>query len=326
MAAGQVVNERELDNRGQPDPPIAKKRRVDDTIVHSRQKVARLGPNVSSSVGIGRDLSSHSPMAAHIVASKSDSNPSLVYSGINKQNPSSRVSMGSIAPPFEQGPKSDPKIPLSKEPKKGSYAEIMARAKANQAKPLAVGTISHKPKGKGARSYKQELKLQKQARRDKRLGIVRDQSGTRPSFAADVTRMAEGNRKGVRPIPTAPIKKPKPQPAYKGTMNPASMTAKAKEKATAQTTRRHNEYAGTDDNLDEEDEVEEDDGYGYDDDESDEMEAGFMDVEEEETAAARVARKEDEEEARLEAQLKREKEERKKKMEALAKKAKPQRY
>ena len=237
----------------------------------------------------------------------------------------SRPSMGSTAPPPLQEPRPDMEAPVKKQPKKGSYAEIMARAKASQAKPVAVGTISHKPKEKGVLTYKQELKLQKQAKRDKRLGIVRNKDGSRPSSADDAPKKGNVSMKGVRPDSTAPIKKPKPQPAYKGTMNPASVTAKAKEKAAAQTARRTNEYAGTDDDLDEEDELE-DDGSGYDDDESDDMEAGFMDVEEEETTATIAARKEDEEEAKLEAKLKREKEDRKKRMEELAKRAKPQRY
>ena len=72
------------------------------------------------------------------------------------------------------------------------------------------------------------------------------------------------------------------------------------------------------------DDIEEDE-YGSE-GESDDMEAGFSDVEQEESVAARAARKEDEEEAKLEAKLKTEKEERKKRLAEMARKAKPQRY
>ena len=214
-----------------------------------------------------------------------------------------------------------------KEPKKGSYAEIMARAKASQAKPQAVGTINHKPKEKGALTYKKELKLQKQARRDKKLGVIRDQEGSHPSSADEARTTGQARGKGAKPEQGLPARKPQPQPAYKGTMSPASMTARVKEKAVVQTARRGNEYAGTDEELDEDDRLEDNDAYGdAEEDESDDMEAGFSDVEQEETAAGRAARKEDEIEARLEAKLKREKEERKRRVEELVKRAKPQRY
>ena len=73
------------------------------------------------------------------------------------------------------------------------------------------------------------------------------------------------------------------------------------------------------------DDIEEDE-YGSEGEDSDDMEAGFSDVEQEESAAARAARKEDEEEAKLEAKLKTEKEERKKRLAEMARRAKPQRY
>lgn len=56
------------------------------------------------------------------------------------------------------------------------------------------------------------------------------------------------------------------------------------------------------------------------------MEAGFSDVEEEESKATKFARKEDDEEARKEAEMKREKEARRMRLESLAKGAKKQAY
>lgn len=258
-----------------------------------------------------------------IAASSSD--PSGIHSSINKPPLPSKSPADPT--PSQNAAQSNLEAVSKKEPKKGSYAEIMARAKANQAKPQAVGTINHKPKERGALTYKKELKLQKQAKRDKKLSTIGDKDGSHASSADEAPRTGQTRRKSANPKQGLPAKKPKPQLAYKGTMNPASVTARAKEKAAAQSARRGNEYAGTDEELDGDDQLDDDDGYGYaEEQESDDMEAGFSDVEQEETAADRAARKEDEEEARLEAKLKREKEERKRRVEELVKKAKPQRY
>lgn len=248
--------------------------------------------------------------------------------------PSVSVSSSSAAMPYRGISRSDPvsATPTTptgdalKAPKKGSYAEIMARAKANQSKP-PVGTISHKPKEQIAPSYKKELKLKKKALKDKKLGIKNDShprsSGSLSSSPASglvaKKKVAAPAYKG-----TAKSKPQLPQPTYKGTMKPASSTAKppsARDGDANPRKPRYDEYAATDE--DEMNDVEEDE-YGS--DGSDDMEAGFTDVEQEETVAAKAARKEDEEEARLEAKLKKEKEERRKRLEQLAKKAKPQKY
>ncbi|MCJ1449785.1 hypothetical protein MMC28_000113 [Mycoblastus sanguinarius] len=218
-----------------------------------------------------------------------------------------------------------------KAPKKGSYAEIMARSKAAQDKPPAVGTISHKPKEKIAVSYKKELKLKKKALKDKKLGI---KSASRPgsSDSKSSSPMPQSSKKKAIQPGYQGTAKPKLQPTYKGTMKPVSADEKSasrdRNRDSGQASRnRINEYAATDDeDLEDEDEDEDGEGSGEGSDESDDMEAGFSDVEQEESVAARAARKEDEEEARLEAKLKSEKEERKKRLEQLAKKAKPQRY
>lgn len=245
--------------------------------------------------------------------SVSASSATMPYRGTSRPNSASTIP-------------STPTGDALKAPKKGSYAEIMARAKANQSKP-PVGTISHKPKEQIAPSYKKELKLKKKAIKDKKLGI-KDHS--RPESSGSLSSSpAPGpvaNKKVVAPAykGTAKPKPQLPQPTYKGTMKPASSTAKppaARDGGTNPRRPRYDEYAATDE--DDLDDIEEDE-YGS--DGSDDMEAGFTDVEQEETVAAKAARKEDEEEAMLEAKLKKEKEERRKKLEQLAKKAKPQRY
>ena len=213
-----------------------------------------------------------------------------------------------------------------KAPKKGSYAEIMARAKANQSKP-SVGTINHKPKEQIAPSYKKELKLKQRAMRDKKLGIKSDsRPGSSGSLSSSSAPGPVASKKVAAPAykGTAKSKPQLPQPSYKGTMKPASSAVEpptVRDRNAYHRSPRYDEYVATDE--DDLDEIEEDEHAS---DESDDMEAGFTDVEQEETVAEKAARKEDEEEARLEAKLKKEKEERRKRLEQLAKKAKPQRF
>jgi len=242
------------------------------------------------------------------------------YRGTSKLNPASSAAVtASSTPPA-------PASEAAKAPKKGSYAEIMARAKATQAKPPAVGVISHKPKDKIAISHKKELKLTKKALKDRKLGLKDD---SRPGSSGSLSSSpAPGSSKPTKtPKPQPAYKgtaKPKPQPTYKGTMKPEGTvprTSAAKDRDSHASRTRYDEYAATDE--EDLDDVEEDE-YGS--GESDDMEAGFSDVEQEESAAAKAARKEDEEEARLEAQLKKDKDDRRKRLEAMAKKAKPPRY
>jgi hypothetical protein len=243
----------------------------------------------------------------------------IPYRGTSRPDPA----LGTSTPPVST---------VAKAPKKGSYAEIMARAKATEPKAAAVGVISHKPKEKMQISHKKEMKMQKKATMNKKLGIKDDEK--RPSSSGSMSSgPAPGPTEGKKVLqPTykgtakpANLAKPaKPQPSYKGTMKPGGSTTQKsnqKDRDGRPSKPRYDEYAATD-----EDDLDDVEANEYGSDESDDMEAGFSDVEQEETIAIRTARKEDEEEARLEAQLKREKEERKKRLEALSKKAKPTRY
>ncbi|KAL2058572.1 hypothetical protein ABVK25_001300 [Lepraria finkii] len=241
------------------------------------------------------------------------SKSTVPYRGTSRPNPAPAAPVAPIPPTAG----------AVKAPKKGSYAEIMARAKATQSKAPIVGIISHKPKEQMAMSYKKELKMKKKAIRNKKLGI---KDGDRPSSSGSMSSSPATGAPDRRKVPQPAYKgtaKPRPQPTYKGTMKSASITQKVISRGgDGKNSRpRYDEYAATDE--DDLDDVKEDD-YGS--DESDDMEAGFSDVEHEESIAARAARKEDEEEAKLEAKLKSEKEERKKRLAEMAKKAKPQRY
>ena len=248
----------------------------------------------------------------------SSANATMPYRGTSKSKPTSTTT--SIAPPKSDTPATE----NAKALKKGSFAEIMARATASQSKPPVIGVISHKPQDKAAISYKKELKLKKQALKNKKLGI---KDSSRPGSSGSLSSNpapASTNKKKVPEPAYKGTAKPRPQPSYKGTMKAGSTAAQKqvpKDRDGYASRQRYNEYAATDE--DDLDDVEEDE---FDSEGSDDMEAGFSDVEQEESAAAKAARKEDEEEARLEAKLKNEKEERKRKLEAMAKKAKPQRY
>lgn len=230
----------------------------------------------------------------------------------------------------------------------------MARAKTTETPKSAVGVIRHRPKE--AVSMKKEILLQKKGLKkkpspDPKDGVRRvlPANGTGPQ--ATIKPGAKNNaesrprRKTLSPPvyrgTAAPIK---PQPFYKGTMkpatslktlsagrkNPATDDRLARSRSTSMGRRadRSNRYLSEDeeDILDEEDEPGDDDREGGYDESSDDMEAGFSDVEEEETLAAKTAKKEDEEQLRIELQMKREKEERKKKLEQLAKNAKQRAY
>lgn len=248
---------------------------------------------------------------------------------------SHRTAQSTKSTPTSQNPIQPVKKELDvpkREPKKGSFAEIMARAQSNSSKPQVVGTINHKPKDKIAMSYKKEMKLSKKVQKDGKKVVV--QGGKQPGSAGS---SGPNSPKLGKPAPdstrnkVSSSKPNKPQPVYKGTMHAASAAASKSHEPRSHQKRRRDEYAGTDEEIDEddgEDEEEEDDGYGddYGSDMSDDMEAGFDEVDREETSAAKAARLEDEREAALEADLKKQKEEKRKKLQELAKKAKPQRY
>lgn len=292
------------------------KRKADDGLTGPMSKAVKSdilqGP--SSRVASSANRPHVKPTITPKAAPSSPSKVAVPYRGTSKLNPASSAAVtASTGPATSAGE-------VAKAPKKGSYAEIMARAKATQAKPPAVGVISHKPKDI---SHKKQLKMKKKALKDTKLGVKGD---SRPGSSGSLSSSpAPGSSKPVKSQPAYKgTAKSKPQPTYKGTMKSEGTAPRkpaSRDRDVHASKHRYDEYAATDeDNLDD---VEEDE-YGS--EESEDMEAGFLDVEQEESAAVIAARKEDEEEARLEARLKKEKEERRKRLEAMARKAKPQRY
>jgi len=213
----------------------------------------------------------------------------------------------------------------AKAPAKGSYAEIMARAKQAQSSktPSGLGMIKHQTTEKVKHS-----KLAERKKEDQQKGKVPipapGQSG-RPGLNGKV----DPRRRSVSPVkkgeqarlkqpkvPSGPLHGP-PQakaaaPAYRGTMGQAPK--KSREEMRKKQS-KYDDYLGTDE--EEDDFIEDDGGYGYGrdepdyySDESSDMEGGFDDVEKEERLALKAAKDDDQRELELEMRLKKEKQDR----------------
>ena len=217
--------------------------------------------------------------------------------------------------------------------KKGSYAEIMARAKAPKDGGKPVGIIKHKPKDK--LSSRKELLMRKQALSG---------TGNIQAKHASSRSMSENKPNGGRPTSSMTQKpqpsyqgtmKQRPQPTYKGTMTsvaPSSSrrpgnlrdrqtSSQSSNLSVSRPSGKHpasskHHYAGDED----------DEGSGGEDLEedydSDDMEAGAEDLFEEEERSARIAKQEDALEMKREMEQKTQKEARKKALQELANKAK----
>lgn len=215
-------------------------------------------------------------------------------------------------------------------PKKGSYAEIMARAKAAQTASSAVGVIKHKPKEKV--SEKKELLLAKKglSAKGKNGPKPRQHGGSPDSKSSSPAPRLPTSKKSSEKKLAQPAYKgtAKPVPAYRGTMKAVPSTAsshKITSRAHSSTAKsRHDRHASSEDDIIDDEEIEEDED-DYPESESD-MEAGFSDVEEEEQMAVKAAKKEDNEQARIEDQHKREKEDRRRMLQQMAKNAKKRSY
>lgn len=191
-------------------------------------------------------------------------------------------------------------------PTKGSFAELMARAKAQNSQ-QKIGVVTHQkaaPKEKPSRRAEQ-----KKAEGDK---IRQSKSGSGGVRKPDSRRSASPVKNGV--VKDGRVSKPVPKSGYKGTMGLSAGRDKPRQPKQS----RYDSYLGTDeeDNSD----LDEEEDYGEDGYESSDMEGGFDDLEQEETRALREAKADDARELALENQLKREKEERRKRLMGLANK------
>lgn len=207
-------------------------------------------------------------------------------------------------------------ISTAKVPKKGSFAEIMARAKAAQTSMTQVGKIQHKRIEKGpTKREREEMKSTSKgatgkAKRKGPTPPLRDgRNGARENGRGSRTTSAEAEKRPkkaaaattgytgtARPNPAAAKK---PQPSY-------GSAGRDRDRPSPGPSRPRYTYAASEDEED------------YESDVSSDMEAAAYEVDEEEERAARYARKEDAFALAEENRLKMEKEEKRKKLAAMA--------
>lgn len=259
-----------------------------------------------------------------------------------KPAPSSRFQLSSTKPSAATRPASSPQRPTDKRTPssltvaqasngasntssnataaKRGFASILEKAKAAQdaAKASNSGAgIVHKPAER--LSKKDRLRMREEALAQRKAGKAgqpdRSRSGT-PLGAKSSTITSHSKDmifKGTAKKKTAvPL-------SYKGTMRAEGTAAKAAPPKKGAPKDEYGGYASWSDLDDAEDlDEEEEEDYGSD---SDDMEGGFDDLQAEEMAALRAAKKEDDEALEEEARLKKEKMERQRRLQALSKNA-----
>ncbi|KAK8168487.1 hypothetical protein BKA80DRAFT_267043 [Phyllosticta citrichinensis] len=238
-------------------------------------------------------------------------------------NPASKpaVSAGASKPVLNKSATTAAVKPASSAPpKKGSFQEIMARAKAAQEASRSVGAIKHKPVEKMSKKEKLAHEAEAKAKQgtgppprtvQKGQAKVPESKNTKPSEPEKKKSADLGYQGTMRPSPR--------EPTYQGTMNKGSALksrsgsydrSRSASLGARPPPKRYTYY-------DEDDDMEEEEDY---DSESD-MEAGVFDVDREEQEALRIARREDELALKEEEELKRKKLERKKIMDAKKRRA-----
>ncbi|KAI4161439.1 MAG: hypothetical protein LQ342_004842 [Letrouitia transgressa] len=303
------------------------KRKAEDALPKPNEKVPKNRPtsNPASSghTSAGSQLQISVPKPSIATSTSALDVPSR---GTGKVSPNSTL-------PLTSAPDSLPKAA----PKKGSYAEVMARAAASKNSQPTVGVIRHKPKE--TLSAKKELQLRKKGKvPDGKMNPKNVRNGTpggksvSPSPGLETVKDSEtSDKKTLRPGYKG-MANAKIQPSYKGTMQPVSTAGDRAKKSAgirdydrSRSSSAGRPYRRMDyDSEEDEDELEDQDNDSS--EASDDMEAGFSDVEEEEVAAAKAAKKEDDEELRLDNDRKREKEKRKKMLAAMAARAPKPKY
>lgn len=281
--------------------------------------------------------------------------PSVVKTSISKTllgQKNRSVSAQSPNASFKNGQPTPPPQQDAKPPKKGSFAEVMARAKAAQATPTQIGKIQHKRIEKApSRREKEEMRATKAANLRKNTGpngkfekagqaLLKD--GHTRSVAKDGSGKVSSSKVGPRkklsePIPEKKFKKAAAATTgYTGTARPKAGSASASRPSQSSTSRygqasnkNRDDHYGTsskryqyasEEEEEEEDEEEENEG-GYGTEASSDMEAAAFEVDDEEEMAERIARREDAEALAEENRHKREKEEKRKRLAAMAARA-----
>lgn len=283
--------------------------------------------------------SSENPFAAQRPNSGNGSRPIVAASRDPKGVPP-KPSKPIVAP-------SAPKAP----PKRGSFAEILARGQRAQAVMGQVGKIQHKKVEKGATRTKEEAKPFSQAKRVANpakgktnagySGTAKPGTNTNGGASSNTVKKDTRDAASARPKGRAAQSRIDEEAAAKKVKKAAlvntgySGTARAKPadaarkketprggallnapipRGSSKRSRYEDDYdEELDDFIEYDDEEDEGPRYGYASDASSDMEAGLEELDVEERRAEYIARKEDVEEERLEKSLKAAKEERKRK-------------
>ncbi|PKS07907.1 hypothetical protein jhhlp_006515 [Lomentospora prolificans] len=223
-------------------------------------------------------------------------------------------------------------------PKKGSFAEIMARAQRAQETMGQVGKIQHKKVEKPVvKKEKDDVKPDPRAIGRKPIPSRNGTNPSRPNLSAPSKDVRSGpssttakRKPAPEPEPAKKVRKP-PTTGYAGTARPRPGAPAGKEKKQVaggvllnpsmsrygSDKRRSSRYEEEDEDMSDFIEYDEDDDEGvpsrhyYSDDGSSDMEAGMDEIDDEEERAEYLAKKDDWREQQLEKRLKLEKERRK---------------
>ena len=205
--------------------------------------------------------------------------------------------------------------------RKGTYQEILARARAAQETQSVVGVIRHKP----AEKLKQREKVKQNAHQSYKM---RHPPLSKPSKQANKSNCAQGNLQKDQRVDRNGKKRQRIDLGYKGTMRPSSSSLNHVNSAkfgTKSNTRSSSPTKGYQPRLHASTEHskncvsdKEEDSEIYSSDASSDMEAAAFDLEEEEQQSLTVAKKEDEAAAAEELELKRKKTDRRKMLSQMA--------
>ncbi|KAI9838676.1 MAG: hypothetical protein M1819_004990 [Sarea resinae] len=304
---------------------VGQKRKAEEELPRAAEKAARKDLSPSARPGPPRNrFQSSTP------ASNSTSSTAAVPLRLGAPGAVKPVGSSSSVAPSAAAAASSSKPP----PKKGSYAEILARAKAAQTSSAVIGAIKHKPVEKLSKS--QKLAKQAEASKPKRGATDQDRRDGRNGKAT--TPIGPG-----RDSKDPPIKKKQPldvgykgtarpkseDPGYKGTMNRSRpnlqgqkrdrdsnsrsrSTSLARPGPSGAPSRNRYRYASYSD------EEEGEDVDDYDSEGSSDMEAAPFELEEEEQLSLRNAKKEDELAQKEEEEHRRAKEEKRKMLAKMA--------
>ena len=290
-----------------PSPLNGVKRKADNDSVRAPEKHVRPNPAPGLTSSIGRR-----PAAPPLNAPKPSHDKPVLAVNRPKIDTSLNPSVGGSTTPTTPTTST-----VKPPPAKGSFADIMARAKLAQeskAQNNKVGVIRHQASNREKHSKIAERKRQEEEKAKAAKEKPNGRTGKERIRSVSPTKKDQPRApKVARPPLHAPAT------AYKGTMGiPASKSRDLQSRKKS----RYDEYLGTD-----EEEESEEDGYGdegddYGSDVSSDMEVGAFELDEEENRTLRAAKEDDARELALEQRLKREKEERRKRLMSLASKNK----